>query len=219
MNRIFYNILGMFLLFLLTACVTEEFVRPTIELELSANVIDLNLNMEIPSAKVNVMQGNKEDVGYTVESSNESIATASIEGVEIIIRAVSEGSAIITVMDSHGMFDTIEVNVSVDLPNTPTFNWNGEKIVFDRVGGFGITILTNKIALTDILDKNVQYILTWTGELTEGKKADGSLKKIGQNIETEVIDLPSFTVLRADETNNYITFSDGVSSGELFFSR
>lgn len=218
MKKIIYSIFGLGLIIFLTSCEAEEFVRPTIELQLSTNTIDLNLSMVIPSSTVSVMQGNKEDIGYTVESSDESVAIATIKGVEITITAVSEGTAVITVKDSHGMSDTVEVNVMVDLPTVPTFNWNGQRTVFDRAGGYGITILSNKIALTDILNDNVQYILSWNGDLTEGEKTNGRLRKIGQNIEPEEIGLPLFTVLRANGTDNYITFSNGEVSGELFFN-
>lgn len=216
MKNLINNILGISLLFLLLAsCSKKEFVRPTIELELLSDDVQLNLNStELASATVNVKQGNS---GYTVESSDETVVIASNADVAITVTAVSEGTATVTVTDSKGKTATVDVTVVVSAPTSPTFNWNGQTVVFDKAGGYGITILPDKIALTDIIDEQRQYVLSWSGGLEGGDKPDGTLTIINVGSEPQITELSILKVLKAEGPNYYIVFSDGTKGGELYF--
>jgi len=218
MKNLINNILGISLvLLLLASCEKKEFVRPTIELELFSDVVQLNLNStELTSATVKVKHGNS---GYTVESSDETVVTVSNVGVEITVTAVSEGTATVTVTDSKGKTAYIDVTVAVTAPTTPTFTWNGQSVAFDIAGGYGITVLSNKIALTDIVNDQKQYILSWAGGFSGGEKTDATLTIISAGSEPQVNELSILKVLKSEESGYYIVFSDGVSGGELFFSR
>jgi|SRR5690606_35767341 len=218
MKNLIKNIHGISMVFLLlTSCGEKEFVRPTIELELLSNVVELNLNStELTSATVNVKQGNS---GYTVESSDETVVKASNAGVVITVTAVSEGTATVTVTDSKGKTANIEVSVAVATPTTPTFTWNGQPVAFDMVGGYGITILADRVALTDIVNDQKQYILSWVGGFSAGEKTDATLTIVSANSELQINELTILKVLKSEESGYYIVFSDGVSGGELFFSR
>ena len=218
MKKLINYIFGFSLILLLATCSEEVFVKQTLELELLADEVHLNIaSSELASTTVNIRHGNS---GYTVESSDETVATATNTGtgVEIEITAIDEGTAIITVRDAEGMTATIDVTVSVTLPTTPTFRWSGQTVRFDRAGGYAITILSDKIALTDIGNDQRQYILSWTGGLSEGEKTNGVLKVIDMGEEQAINELISFRVLKSDSSGHYIIFSDGSNGGELFFS-
>lgn len=218
MKNLIKNILGISMVFLLlTSCGKKEFVRPTIELELLSNVVQLNLNStELASATVNVKQGNS---GYTVESSDETVVKASNAGVVITVTAVSEGTATVTVTDSKGKTANIEVSVAVATPTTPTFTWNGQPVAFDMVGGYGITILADRVALTDIVNDQKQYILSWVGGFSAGEKTDAKLTIVSANSEPQINELTILKVLKSEDLGYYIVFSDGTKGGNLYFSR
>lgn len=218
MKKLIYNILGFCLILIFTACETEEFVRPTMDLELVSNEVYLNLiSTELASATVSIRNGNS---GYTVESSDENIASASNEGPGTVIEIVgkNKGTAVITVTDALGKTATIDVVVSVLTPTTPTFTWQGQNVRFDRVGGAGLTVMPGVVVLTDITSANIQYIMTWTGGFSEGEKTNAKIRIIDGITETEETDLSTFKVLRADNNSNYIVFSDGTNGGQLYFT-
>lgn len=218
MKKTINHIIGVGLIFLLASCSGEEFIKPTIELELLSNEVYLNIiSLELASATVNIKQGNS---GYIVESSDETVATATNEGTgtEITITAVNEGTAVITVTDAKGKTATIDVTVAVSTPTTPTFVWGGQSVRFDRPGGYAITILSDKIALTDIINDSRQYILSWSGGLTEGEKTDGTLTIIGARDEPDINELTSVKVLKSESSNHYIVFTDGTRGGEFYFT-
>lgn len=218
MKKLIYNILGFCLILIFTACETEEFVRPTMDLELVSNEVYLNLiSTELASATVSIRNGNS---GYTVESSDENIASASNEGPGAVIEIVgkNKGTAVITVTDALGKTATIDVVVSVLTPTTPTFTWQGQNVRFDRVGGAGLTVMPGIIVLSDLLNNNVQYIMTWTGGFSEGEKSNAKMRIISGGTEAEETELATFKVLKADTNSNYIVFSDGENGGQLYFT-
>lgn len=217
MKKSINNILGIgLILVLLASCMKNEFVKPTVDLELMANEVHLNItSAELASATVNIRYGNGE---YTVETSDETVATVSNAGVVITITAINEGTATITVKDGRGKTASIQVIAAVSVPTTPTFTWSGQMTEFDKPGGYGITILPNTIALTDIANDQKQYVLSWNGGLSEGEKPNGRLIMISPTSEPEVKELTIFKVLKSESSNHYIVFSDGTNGGHLYFS-
>src|SRR5690606_20540123 len=140
-------------------------------------------------------------------------------GVEITVTAVSEVSATVIATDSTGKTADIEVTVAATTPITPTYTWNGKSVAYDITGGYGITVLSNNIALTDLVNDQKQYILSWAGGFSGGEKTDATLTIISAGSEPLVNELSILKVLKSEESGYYIVFSDGVSGGELFFSR
>lgn len=218
MKKLINNIFGIgLILLLLASCMKNEFVKPIVDLELVANQVHLNINsVELASATVNIRYGNG---GYAVESSDETVAVVSNAGVAITITAIREGTATVTVRDAQGKTATIDVTASVSVPTTPTFIWNGQMVEFDKPGGYGITILSDKVALTDIINGQTQYILSWSGGFSEGEKTNSTLAIIRAGAEPEINELAVLKVLKSEPSNNYIVFGDGTSGGELYFSR
>ncbi|MDD2244552.1 MAG: hypothetical protein PHY69_03310 [Dysgonamonadaceae bacterium] len=218
MKKLIYNIIGVSLILLLTSCQAEEFNRPEIDLELLSNEVHLSIVAhELTSTTVNIKHGNS---GYTVESSDESVAIATNKGTgsTITITGVGPGSAVVTVTDALGKTATIDVSVSVTYPTTPTFVWDGKNIRFDKVGGYALTVFPGKIALTDVVNDKVQYILSWTGGLTVGEKNNGTLKIVTYNAEPELIELTKFKVLTPESGSYYCIFSKDDIGGQFFFT-
>lgn len=215
MKKILNILLATSLIVTLFSCGNDEEPIPAVDLKLSNNTVSLNLNAESPTATVTIESGNG---GYDVKSADETIATASLSGTTITINAVATGSTSVTVTDNANKTATISVTVSYNTPNTAKFNWNGQDIEFDKVGGYGISILSNGVALTDLVSDKKQYLLSWTGGLSEGDKSDGKLVIAEQGKDAETINLSSLKVVQAGTAGNYILFGDTNRSGELFFN-
>lgn len=218
MKKITYAFYGVSLVLFLSSCVAEEFSRPAIDLELLSNEVYLSIVAhELSSTTVNVKHGNS---GYVVESSDESIAIATNEGTgsTITITGINEGNAVITVTDALGKTATIDVTVSMTYPTTPTFVWNGQNIRFDRVDGYALTVFPGKIGLTDVIHDNTQYILSWTGGLTEGEKDNATLKIKSSDTEAELIELTNCKITKLDNENYYFIFSKDNIGGQLYFT-
>ena len=90
-------------------------VRPVASSSIAAN-------LQLASATLSITEGNVESVeitsgsgSYSVESGDENVATAAIDGNSVIITAIGVGSTIITVNDTDSNETaTIEVTVSAD---------------------------------------------------------------------------------------------------------
>lgn len=218
MKRLIYSILILLIVLSVASCEKKKFIKPELELELVSNEVHLNLvTTELASATVDVRQGNS---GYVVEVSDESIVTATNEGVgsKITINGISEGTAVVTVTDALGKTATIDVIVSVLTPNTPTFTWSGQSVRFDRPGGATLTVMPGIIALSDIISGNTQYFIAWGGGFSEGEKTNGHLRIINPDADPIDVELETLKFLKADSDSNYIVFSDGTNGGQLFFT-
>lgn len=102
-------LLSFFVLTMLTVCSKEESpTDSTSELTLSGYELQLNLNTDSSQGTVSIVSGNG---GYKVESSNATIATATLSGSNIVITAQGKGSATITVTDAKRKSVTIAVTV------------------------------------------------------------------------------------------------------------
>lgn len=155
--------------------------------------------------------------GYTVQSGDEEIVTAEISGTTITLRGVGEGTTRVTVTDKEKRSVAVQVTVSLILPNTEFFSWNGVTTGFDSPGDYGISFLLSSVALTDLSsEEKKQIILSWSGGITVGSKTNGKLNVVTPE-GTETTSLTSVKVIRGDASGYYIVFGDGSKSGELFF--
>ena len=163
-----------------------------------------------------IITGNE---GYTVSSSDESIVTASITGTTVTLTAVGEGTTRVMVADQEKRSVAVSVTVSLTMPDSEFFIWNGAATEFDKPDGYGISILSSSIALTDLIseDQN-QILLSWSGGYTTGNKTNGRLSFVTSE-GAETTTLTSVNIVRSDASGNYIVFSDGSKNGELFFTK
>ncbi len=216
MKKILNVIFAAILIVSFAACSEEEGVIDHQEkgLTLNSNTVILSMHLGITSTTVTIESGRE---GYRVEPSDETIVSVSLSGETITINAISEGSTTITVFDQDENFEIISVIVLNELPASATFNWGVEEIDFDQPDGYGITVLSSSVALTDLSLAHKQYYLSWTGAFTEGNKTDGKLEIVDLNNEVQEIHLNSMTVIKASSTGYFLVFDDGNMSGELFF--
>lgn len=212
MKKVLNILLVASLVVALPSCKDEE---PAVNLTLNNNTVTLNLNSVTLTATVTIESGNG---GYDAESSDKAVAVASVSGKTVTITAVGEGTSTVIVADGKGKTASIAVTVKYEIPSSATFSWNGASIEFDKAGGYGISILSNSIALTDLNIAKKQYVVSWTGGLSEGEKSNGKLEITEQGKTTpETIMLTSIKVVQAGTSGNYLVFSDGNNSGDLFY--
>lgn len=188
------------------------------------NIDDPLLKLQVDNTDVTITSINSPVIltitsgngGYYVSSNDEGIVTAEISETTVILTAVGEGSTRIFVTDSERRSVAIEVTVAFTLPDSEIFIWNGAVTPFDTPDGYGISILSSSVALTDIVsEEKKQIVLSWNGGFTVGDKTGGSLTVLTTE-ESETIPLTSVKILRADDSGNYIHFTDGSRSGECF---
>lgn len=188
-------------------------------LDLTLNVTNLEINKH-EIAKISIESGNGK---YSVESSDETIATVAISGTTVAIYGVEGGVATITITDEKHKTTLLNVTVAYAVPTNATFIWNKQSYKFDTPDGYGISVLNGGIALTN-LDEGKQLNLYWTGGLSEGEKTNATLTideslPVEDNAEpAEPIELVFLKVVRSDPVRGYyLIFNDGERTGELFF--
>lgn len=188
-------------------------------LDLTLNVTDLEISKH-EIAKISIESGNGK---YSVESSDEMIATVAISGTTVAVYGVEGGVATITITDEKGKTSFLNVTVAYAIPTNATFIWNKQSYKFDTPDGYGISVLNGGIALTN-LEEGKQLNLYWTGGLSEGEKTNATLTideslPVENNAEpAEPIELVFLKVVRADPVRGcYLIFNDGERNGELFF--
>lgn len=94
-----------------TCSFTTPKITPIEDLQIGASSLELEVG---ESKTVSITSGNGD---YTVKSSDESVATASIDGTTVTVKAVSAGSAVtITVTDKSGQEATIQLTVNAPIP-------------------------------------------------------------------------------------------------------
>lgn len=183
-----------------------------VEIKLDNNRIELKQNEQVT---ITVLSGNG---GYEAKSSDAKVSVAIVYGTSIVIKAVDEGTSTITVTDRHGKSASINVTVSFAIPSSAWFSWNGTDIELDKAGGYGITILSSGIGLTDLFSDEKQYFLSWSGGLTEGTKNNGVLViSEASKAVPETVTLTSVRVVQSGTRGNYILFGNTTANGELFF--
>lgn len=94
-----------------TCSFTTPKITPIEDLQIDASSLELKVG---ESKTVSITSGNGD---YTVKSSDESVATASVDGTTVTVKAVSTGSAVtITVTDKSGQKEIIKVTVNAPIP-------------------------------------------------------------------------------------------------------
>lgn len=179
------------------------------ELTLDKNTVEMFAGDKMP---VNISSGNGD---YSVSSSSDAIAAASLAGQTINIDAKTRGTATITVRDGAGRTATITVNVKSAIidATTPRFKWTNT-VELNKPNGWATAIMSGKIAMTNIVEKK-QYILIWTGDYNIGNKTGAKLRIVESGKTTEEIALTDLEVQKAENNLYSIIFSKDTQKGEL----
>ena len=176
-----------------------------VDLALDKTTIELVVGA---SGTVKIATGNG---GYVVTNSSAATATATLLESTINIIGVKEGTATLTVKDQTGRTVTVVITVN---PAAPEFVWNDTKILLDQANNWGLTVLSNRIAVTNVASK-AQYMLSWTGDMTVGDKTGGKLQIVG----SPDITLTSLKVVQAASTGYYLTFEGDSKKGLVYFTK
>jgi len=202
-------ILSLVLIF--TSCKDDEEIIPDLTLDKSSVEVYAGEN-----ATVTIETGNG---GYTVSSSSATFATAAVSGTTVTITGVAKGGAIITVKDQSGKTATVSVTVSSAIIDATTlrFKWTNT-IELGKTNGWGTTILSDRVAVTNLTDKK-QFVLLWTGGYTVGEKSGAKLRIVENGQQTQEVTLTALEVQKAESNRYSIIFTDGTKNGELVFTK
>jgi len=210
MRKILNFLLTVGFILVFAACSKDNPV--ILDIKLDRTSVEMN---EGQSVTVTIESGNG---GYTAESSSESVATATVSGNTITIQGIKEGAATVRIKDREDKLASVSVTVTneSDIPSDFRFLWNGETIGLDEANNWGFATYDNRIVITNMLEKK-QFILSWTGGLTEGDKSDGTLRVISGKNETTALD--KLTVVQAQSSIYYLVFKGDSQSGDIYFRK
>lgn len=196
--------------FVMASC-SDDDDETLAELTLDKTTIEV---LEDATVTVTVQTGNG---GYEATPAVITTATATVSGNTIAVTGVSEGETTIAVKDGKGKTASIKVSVvsKHTIPSAAQFVWDGTKTELDVANNWGLTIYTNRIAVTNVVDKK-QYILTWTGDLSKGDKTGGQLQIVGSS---PAVTLSSFEVVKSESNTYYIAFEGSSKSGNIYFTK
>lgn len=193
-----------------TACEKDKAVPPQ-ALELDKNNVEL---LESYSTTIEVTSGNG---NYTV--SETSLVDVEIAGNTITFTATENyGEERLFIMDETGRKAAVDVKVipAVLSADDPRFYWDG-LIALEQANQWSTTIMGNKIALTNVVEKK-QFVLSWNGEFSLGVKPRAELRLI--NVEgKQDVSLTKLEILSIDRSKNLCTivFYKEKQKGELVF--
>lgn len=81
-----------------------------------------------------------------------------------------------------------------------------------------MTLATEKVAITN-LTEGKQYILTWKGGLSTGRKAGGVLKTVIRGEQTKNTDLDLLEIKESGNNTYEIFLRGGGRKGEIVFTK
>ncbi|HBG41518.1 MAG TPA: hypothetical protein DDZ96_06130 [Porphyromonadaceae bacterium] len=164
------------------------------------------------SKVVTVKTGNGD---YKATPADTKVVTADISNDQITLTGVGEGSTTIAVTDAKGQ--KAEIKVTVGVPTAGTFVWDTYTAKFDEADKYGIALLENGIALTELTTDKKQYYLSWTsGGLTAGDKTGGKLEVVTPDgKDNQSFTLTSVKIMETKTAGTlYIAFGDGAKTGD-----
>lgn len=192
--------------FLLSSCDDND---PEIDLTLDKTEVNVFSDEQVT---VQISRGNGD---YSVSSSSEATATAAVSGQTITITGKVKGAATVTVTDRAGKTALVSVTVKSAIVDatTPRFKWESTTEL-EQANGWGTTILSDRIAITNLIGKK-QYVLVWSGGYGVGDKTDAKLRIVESGKTTEEVALTALEVQKAEDDLYSIIFNKDAQKGEL----
>lgn len=99
----------------------------------------------------------------------------------------------------------------------PHFAWD-ITIELEQPNNWSITVFTEKLAITNVTEGK-QYLLTWKGRLSTGKKSDAILKTIIRGEQTKTTDLDILEVKDSGNNTYELFLRGGGRKGEIVFTK
>lgn len=140
----------------------------------------------------------------------------TIFNIKILLSVILIAGAIF-VLASCGD-DEDPVNSDVISTTTARFKWNTTTVELDKANNWSTTLLTDRVAVSNVSDKK-QYILVWTGGFTTGDKTNASLRIVEENKTTEVVTLTNLEIQASTSSLYSVVFNTATQSGELVLTR
>lgn len=104
-----------------------------------------------------------------------------------------------------------------DTSVNPHFAWD-ITIELEQPNNWSITVCTEKLAITNIAEGK-QYLLTWKGGLSTGKKSDAILKTIIRGEQTKTTELDILEVKDSGNNTYELFLRGGGRKGEIVFTK
>lgn len=103
------------------------------------------------------------------------------------------------------------------ITGTPHFTWD-IAVELEQPNNWCMTLATEKVAITN-LTEGKQYILTWKGGLSTGRKTGGVLKTVIRGKQTKNTDLDLLEIKESGNNTYEIFFRGGGRKGEIVFTK
>lgn len=196
---------------LFSSCKKDKNLVTELTLEKTAIELFADDQMEI---KINSGNGN-----YEIVSSADAVVSAQASVQSFIISAKGRGMATITVKDSQGKSATLTVTVKSAIidASTARFRWMNT-IELEKSNSWGLTVLADRIAVTNLPDKK-QYVLSWSGGYAIGDKKNAKLFIIESGKTTEELEMTGLEIQKVENNLYSIAFNKDSQKGELVFQK
>lgn len=104
-----------------------------------------------------------------------------------------------------------------DADVNPHFTWD-ITVELEQPNNWSITAFSEKVAITNIAEGK-QYLLTWKGGLSTGKKSDAILKTIVRGEQTKTTELDILEVKDSGNNIYELFLRGGGRKGEIVFTK
>jgi hypothetical protein len=99
----------------------------------------------------------------------------------------------------------------------PHFTWD-ITVELEQPNNWSVTVFSEKVAITNIAEGK-QYMLTWKGGLSTGKKSDAILKTIVRGEQTKTTELDILEVKDSGNNIYELFLRGGGRKGEIVFTK
>ncbi len=214
-NKIIYMVGALLSSTILISGCSNDDIPSYSELTIDKNEVFIKVDSDTPTAEVNITEGNG---NYKVTVDNENIAVATLEGTQIIIKGLKNGTTTATVMDwaKHSAIITIKVKEDFDL------KLDNEKLVMlksvDLIpttelvsilsgnGGYKVKSNDENIATAELTQEGKVLVTAIETGITNVivTDADGKEAKVEVTVCNGLLELEDMTgkFWRIDETSN-----------------
>ncbi|PRD54254.1 hypothetical protein [Sphingobacterium gobiense] len=180
--------------------------------------------LELDKNSIEILEGYTSTVEITSGNGNYAVSETSLVEVEITGNTITftatenYGEERLFIMDETGRKAAVDIKVipAVLSADDPRFYWDS-MIELEQANGWSTTILENKVAITNIIEKK-QLVLSWNGEFAVGVKPRANLRIIDEEGKQDV-GLTKLEILTIDRSKNLCTivFYKEKQKGELVF--
>lgn len=200
-NNILYTLCLIFAFISFSSCNDDDDKTPGFNNNVLIDIDDLEMNPG-NTMEVNITDGNGK---YTVQSSNDEIATATVQDTKIIVNGHNSGTASIIITDDKGVNGLIKVLVYGDLTlASTTLNMlvNSTESIKITAGNGRYVVTPSDPSLTASIETNDEGTFV-SIKSSDKELTDATIKvsdKAGRSVEIKVNVKDPFTMIKDDAT-------------------